>query len=316
MKSHKKVLLVMVSLLILIGVSYAAPPEWFMTTPTSPHYYYFTGSFSSDVKSKAYNSAKAEVVGSILFMINSTVSASTSFDQVYTRNSRRGDTNDSRLFKKIKTQGQAVVSRLQFVKTEFERARNGGWTSYVLARIPKQEVDASIRQFREMRERLKRLKTACVIVVQYPDGEVKEASALKSFIEKFYRETLGYNIVEADVDLNALKGLNMSAATIKMKQILNGYDQVILGIVSLQETPTKRRTQVGGIRMTTISASGTFLLRTVELASLKVVENNDYSARGVSTRNERDAMDELVNEFKKQLQGDDSGAGGRDAVFD
>jgi hypothetical protein len=98
--------------------------------------------------------------------------------------------------------------------------------------------------------------------------------------------------------------------------MLDGYDQLIVGVVSLQERPTSRTTRIGDTEMTTISAAGTLILRTIELASMKVVENNDYSGRGVSTRGERAAMDELIKEFRKQLEGDDSSAGGRDSVFD
>jgi hypothetical protein len=296
-----------------------------MQNPTSPHYYYFTGSFTSNVRSKAYNSAKAECIGTILFMINSTISASQTFEKVYTRRTGQRDNSEARLFKKIKTSGRAVVSRLQFVQTHFERS-GSNWTSYVLARIPKMEVDKAIKEFAEMRKRLASLKSACVILVKYPDGSVNEATELKSFIEKFYRESLGYNIVESNLDLNALANLNMGQLTFKLKELLSGYDQAIIGLVSLVDRPVTSRNRIGGIRTTTTSVSGSFLLRTVELKTMKVMENNSYSARGVAMvnnsgsaairRSAREAMDELIKEFKKQLQGDDSGASGRDAIFD
>ncbi len=318
MKNMKKLSVFFILILIFVGlsVSYSRPPSWYMQTPTSRYYYYFSGSFTADTTTKAVNSAKAETIGSILFMINSTVSATQTFDKVYRRTSGRKDSQDSRLFKKIKTRGRAVVSRLQFVRKHIARARNGKISAYVLARIPKSEVEKSILKYKRMRQRLASLKTACIILVRYPNGEVKEASVLKNFIEKFYRETLGYNIVEADINLEDLKGLSIGRLTYKIKNLLPGYNQVILGLVELNERPTRRTNRVGGITMRTISVSGRFLLRTVELDTMKVVSNNDFSARGVSTRGANQAMEEMVNEFKKQLSGDNSSAGGRDAIFD
>lgn len=300
----------------MMGVSFSVPPRWFLTTPRSANHYFFAGSFTAKVKSKAINSAKADVIGSILFMINSTVTAQTTFDSVYTRRTGQADQGDSRLFRKIKTRGRAVVSRLRFVRRYFERTRDGKWTAYILARLPRREVDAAIKRVKAMRARLKRIKTACVLVVKYPDGTIAEATTLKSFIEKFYRETLGYNIVEANTDLSQLANMNLGQMTFKLKNLLGGYDQVIFGLVSLTDRPRKRRTTVGGITMVTTSVSGNFALRTVELNSMKIVENNSYYARGVSTRGARDAMNELVTSFKKQLQGAESAADGRDEIFD
>ena len=311
------------ALLLLITLALSASfagnaPSWIMETPSDTTYYYFTGTFSADNESKAINGAKAEVVGTILFMINSTVSASSTFETTYRRRSGQADTQDSRLFKKIKTKGAATVSRLEFKKT-YTAVERGKVKAYVLARMPKVEINNAIKKVQEERARLQSMKSACIIVVKYPDGDVVEADVLKGFLEKFYKDDLGYNIVESNVDVAVLGKKNLSQMRFELKKILSGYQQVVFGLVDLVERPQIRTSRAGDISMKTVRVHGNFILGTIELKTMRVVESATFEAWGTAggdRASEREAMNDLVSEFKKQLLGDESSAGGRDAVFD
>lgn len=309
-----KKILIVVGMLLVSSAVFAEEPEWYGNPPKDAKYYYFSGVGRGSSEVAARNMAQGDVFAQIVYMINASVTSNSSMETMITENMQEAK-KESAIYKKVRAKGDAKIENYEEVKkaSEKEKGADGKtiYIQYVLAKIPKGEVEKAKERAEKEKQDKKNNPMGIFAVAVFPNGSIMEIDVIKSQVEDLYNK-MGFSIKAVDIEFTP-DVFKSQGKLVKFLQEKAG-SEVKKVVVAVVTSSGLRQERQGDLAVTGLL--GDLIVRQIDLSTGEVLSTTTISSKGVSLRKDasrvEDAFKKLIKNLTKEFfESSEEGGGGK-----
>ncbi len=297
----KKVFIILLLFCFAFSLS-AAEPNWFENPPKKSGFFFFAGVGKGKKRRSAKEGALADVFSQIVYMVNASISANSTFEQ-YVEENEEDARRESSVYKKVRAKGDAVIENFELVKQVVDKERTSKgkkrYVFYALAKIPKSEIAKARKRIEEEREKRRKNAMGVFSVAVFPNGDVEEVDTIKSELQSLYKQ-MGFNIKSVALDIDA----KVARSKAKMVKFLKNeaYPGIKKALVCVIKPSRIRKERTGSRKQFKItSVLGDLIVTEIDLATGEILASNTFSSKGVSMRKGNDAAEDAFRKLIKNL---------------
>ena len=279
-------------------------PGWFFNPPKEKGFFFFAGVGSGKSKQGGKTAAMGDVFSQVVYMVNASVSSNTTMEK-FTEENEKDIKKNSSLYQKVNAKGDAIIEDFevveQFTKKEVEDG-NEREVFYVLAKVPKAEIEKSRERILKEREQRKKNTMGVFAVSVFPDKSIEEIDTIKSEIENLYK-TMGYNVKTVNINFTADAFASTGATVDFLKAKGKDLKKALICVI---KTTNLRKDKTNGYD--SVSILGDMTIREIDLTTGEIASTVTISGKGASMRKnnpEEDAFRKLIQDLTAKFLGGD-----------